>query len=216
MRENLEAGDSIGFIRNYKVYSKATENGRALRSRDFEGSIKTAAPVAATLYIEPWIRKEVKRMERTYREQGHTYGLEAFPYQLIPDGDYYIKVGNRFLTDVEPQTANARARFVEERDTINPQRQEWTIELSTATGRYSLICKQARRYLNEIGRFGSNPYNELWNTYQITAAPDGHGYFIRNAQNGGTKWWKADSEGGLTFDDEDPVLFQIIPIDSRK
>ena len=212
MREALAKCDTIAFITAYENYSRLTEQGRALRARDFEGSIKTAAPVVATLRVEPWLRAEAKRLEKAYRAAGYTYGLHVFPVQLLPDGAYFIKVDGKYLTDLTPETPGARATFVAERDTINPQRQEWTIELSTATNRYSLVCKQARRYLNEVGRFGTNPYNELWNTYQITPAGDATHFFIRNAQNGGTAWWRMDDADGVGFDQQAGSVFEIVPV----
>jgi hypothetical protein len=44
--------------------------------------------------------------------------------------------------------------------------------------------------VNEIGNFGSNPYNALWNTYVLT---EQNGKFaIRNAGNGGSSYWIVD------------------------
>ncbi|MBR6926766.1 MAG: beta-N-acetylglucosaminidase domain-containing protein [Bacteroidaceae bacterium] len=214
LRKALAQRDSLGFIQSYVAYTQLTEQGRALRSRDFSGSIKTAAPVVATLRVEPWLRAEAKRLEKEYRQAGYTYQLNVFPVQLIPDGTYFIKCDGKYLTDVTPQVPGAQALFVAERDTINPQRQEWTIELSPATNRYSLVCNQNRRYLNEVGRFGTNPYNELWNTYQITKAPNSDGFLIRNAQNGGTAWWRCNNEGNIGFSQESGSFFEIIPADN--
>ena len=210
MQQALERGDSVSFTSAYQTYTQISEQSRALRSRDFAGSIKTAAPVVATLHVEPWLRSETKRLEKAYKAH-HTYRLDVFPEQLIPDGTYFIKVNGRYLTDVTPQTPNARAVFVAERDTINPQRQEWTIEQSPTTGRYSLVCNQARRYLNELGRFGTNPFNELWNTYTISKNPEGNGFLIRNAQNGGTNWWTVDGDN-ITFNRKNPIAFEITPV----
>lgn len=212
MRQALQRNDSVAFTSAYQTYATLTEQSRTLRSRDFEGSIKTAAPVTATLHVEPWLRAEAKNLEKAYRTAGHQYRLDVFPVQLIPDGTYFIKVDGRYLTDLTPQTPGAPATFVVERDTINPQRQEWTIEQCPANGRYSLVCNQARRYLNEVGRFGSNPYSELWNTYTISKAPDGKGYLIRNAQNGGTAWWCTNEANGLGFSPDKPAVFEIIPV----
>ncbi len=211
LRTALARGDSVAFTAIYDNLLRLTEQQRNLRSRDFEGSIKIAAPVVATLYVEPWLRSEAKRLEREYKQR-YTYRLDIFPEQLIPDGNYYIKVNGHYLTDLTPSQPNARALFVAERDTINPQRQEWTVEQSPANGRYSLVCNQSRRYLNEVGRFGQNPYNELWNTYQITKTPDGKGFYIRNAQNGGTNWWTTDENDGIGFSPNSPAVFEFIPV----
>ncbi|MBP3227794.1 MAG: beta-N-acetylglucosaminidase domain-containing protein [Bacteroidaceae bacterium] len=212
MRQALATADSVKFINAYEQYVQTGEIARQLRSRDFPGSIKTAAPVVATLHVEPWLRSEAKRLEKAYRSR-FAYRLDVFPVQAVPDGTYYIKANGRYLTDLTPSTPGARAVFTAERDTINPQRQEWTVELSPATGRYSLVCNQARRYLNEVGRFGTNPYSELWNTYELTPQPGG-GFTIRNAQNAGTAYWRAEPDGdGLTFSKEGGTVFEIIKVE---
>ena len=71
---------------------------------------------------------------------------------------------------------------------------------------------QARRYLNEVGRFGANPYNENWNTYELTLK-DGR-YAIRNAQNGGTDYWTVSPDGRfIGFTSSEPFWFEIVPVE---
>ena len=199
------------FINSYLAYDKLTEQQLALRSRDFEGSIKIASPVVATNFVEPWLREQTQKLTEEYK-QCSQYRIEVFPQQIRLQGTYFIKANGNFLTDTNPQQPNLQATFVAERDTINPQRQEWTITLNANTGRYQLVNNQARRYLNEVGRFGQNPYNETWNTYELTLK-NGH-YAIRNAENGGTNYWTVTPDGlHIGFTGKDPFWFEIVPVE---
>ena len=70
---------------------------------------------------------------------------------------------------------------------VGDSSQLWHLNLVVETGRFNLISAADGRYVNEIGNFGSNPYNALWNTYVLT---EQNGKFaIRNAGNGGSSYW---------------------------
>lgn len=199
------------FVRNYLNYKKQTEAQRDLRSRDFPGSIKIASPVVATNFVEPWLKEQTQTLIDAYKQQSN-YGADVFPQQLLAQGTYFIKANGKYLTDTDPRQPNLQAAWIAERDTINPQRQEWTVTLNANTGRYQLVNNQARRYLNEVGRFGANPYNENWNTYELTLK-DGR-YAIRNAQNGGTDYWTVSPDGRfIGFTSSEPFWFEIVPVE---
>ncbi len=84
--------------------------------------------------------------------------------------------------------------FVAEPDTINPQRQLWSIELVPATGRFKITNAQDGRYVNELGAFwadkNTKPYNEEWNTYVFIKTPDG--YTIQCGGRASGSWYVED------------------------
>ncbi len=195
MQQQLQQGEPEAFVKSYESYDRTTKQQQALRSRDFRGSIKVATPVVATRHIEPWLRSRVAEMIADYKQR-YDYRLDVFPVQVVENGTYFIRdTHGRYLTDPAYAQAGVKAVFRVERDTINPQTQEWTIAYDGNTGRYSITNNQARRYLNEVGAFGPNPFNAEWNTYEIqkqTAESDATpAYSIRNAGLGGTAWWVA-------------------------
>lgn len=209
----MEAGkvqDDSAFIEAYLAYDRQLDAQKAIRSRDFEGSIKVAAPVVATNFVEPWLRQQVQQMVAAYKKRS-TWRLDVFPVQVVEDGAYYIKVRGMYLTDADPKQPNLQATLVAERDTINPQRQEWTIQMDPVTMRYKIVNNQGSRYLNEVGRFGHNRYDAAWNTYAITRK-DGM-FCIRNAENGGTAYWTvAPGEKTISFVTGESPVFELVPI----
>ena len=207
----LMQGDSVNFVDNYQQYAKLTNEQLALRSRNFKGSIKIATPVVATNYVEPWLRKEAQALTEAYRSH-YGYRHDVFPKEALTTGTYFIKINGHYLTDPDYKLPNAQATFVAERDTINPQSQEWTITFDANTGRYKIENNQARRYLNEIGRFGTNPYNATWNPYEITER-NGK-YVIRNAENAGTAYWTLTPDSlHIGYSGSEPTPFEIIPVE---
>ncbi len=167
MARQLEDGNAEAFVQLYERYARATEEQQALRSRDFHGSIKVATPVVATRHIEPWLRQHVADLVADYKSR-FDYRLDVFPQLALENGTYFIRdAAGRYLTDPDYNSPGVKAVFRTERDTINPQSQEWTVAYNGVTGRYSIINNQARRYLNELGTFGRNAFSEEWNTYEI-------------------------------------------------
>ena len=232
MGKELDSGNAEAFVQLYERYATATGQQQALRSRDFQGSIKVATPVVATCHIEPWIRQRVADLVAAYKQR-FTYRLDVFPQLAVESGTYFIRdAAGRYLTDPDYATPGAKAVFRTERDTINPQSQEWTLAYNGVTGRYSIVNNQARRYLNEVGAFGRNPFSEEWNTYEIAATPQpaasaseattkgvkapgtdvtSSGTFsIRNAARGGTAWWiAATDDDAITYTD-DPLSVETV------
>ena len=216
MEYALEAGHAEAFINAYLEYAHASAKQRELRSRDFPGSIKVANPVVATMYLEPWLRTMSANLIDQYKEK-YDYRLDVFPQQLIPHGKYFIKVNGAYLTDPNSKQGGIAAELRAERDTINPQSQEWTFTLDPNTNRYKIINNQAGRYINELGKFGTNPYNETWNTYEISLQ-DGK-YAIRNGGNAGNSFWGINERKIIQINAQQPTpehfLFEIVPISNE-
>lgn len=215
MKRHLKARRDEAFIDAYQAYEQARREQGALTSRNFEGSIKPASPVVATCYVEPWLKHELGRLIADYKAVSN-YRLDVFPEQALADGTYYILWRGAYLTDTGGELGQP-ARFVAERDTINPQRQEWTVRLDAETGRYSIVNRQASRYINELGVFGSNPFEAAWHTYELTKDASGR-FAIRNGGSAGTRFWGID-EGGQRvvqsrFNAENPAcfIFELVPV----
>lgn len=199
------------FIGSYLQYQSAFDRQLRVRSRDFDGSIKVASPVVATNYIEPWLRETARQLIDEYKAH-YTYRTDVFPTQLLASGNYYIKVNGKFLTDPDYRSPQVKAEWVAERDTINPQSQEWTISVDAATQRYKVVNRQAERYLNEVGVLGGNAYSADWNTY-VLQRQDGK-FSIRNAGNGGSDYWSVSADGRhIGFNPREQYVFEFIPIE---
>ncbi len=213
MEACLQAADSVAFIGMYKAYQAATQAQKAIVSRDFPGSIVKAKPVVSGDVIEPWVNTKVNELVKTYKAK-HTYGREAFPQQVIEDGQYFIKVGGKFLTDVQAATDRTGDHpvFVAERDNINPQRQQWNIELIPTTGRYKISNVQDGRYVNERGTFwknkDQNPFEAEWHTFTIAKTQDGH-YTIQCGGSAGTGFWAAEEDRIVNKKEGTPM--EIVP-----
>ena len=213
MNDALDVGTPEVFIDAYQDYVNANGKQRELRSRDFPGSIKVASPVVATNYVEPWLRMMASDLIDKYKEK-YDYRLDVFPTQLIQNGKYFVKVNGAYLTDPDSKKGGIAAELRAERDTINPQSQEWTFTLDPNTNRYKIVNNQAGRYINELGKFGTNPYSESWNTYEITLQ-DGK-YAIRNAGNAGNRFWGV--KDGMIYQlsskqpEAEAFLFEIVPV----
>lgn len=215
MERSLAEADSVAFIGLYRAQARMEQAQKAITSRDYEGSIVKAKPVVSGDVITPWVRDHVAAAVKQYKKT-YTYGLDALPHQLLEDGEYLIKVGGQYLTDAEAnadRTGDAPL-LQADRDSINPQRQQWVIELDAKTERYKITNKQDGRYLNELARFWrtkNNPYSPDWNTYLITRSHEGR-YAIQNAGSGGNKYWRATNEGIATDATEPKYDFEIIPM----
>lgn len=197
MQQDLNRRDTIGFIGRYKAQLAADRAQKAITSRDFEGSIVKAKPVVSGDVITPWVNERIDSLVRLYKQR-HTYGLEVFPVQSISDGEYFIKVNGRYLTNAQasPDRVGDHPVFQAERDVINPQRQQWVIQQDSYTGRYRITNKQDGRYVNERGAFWANrehnPYEPTWHTYSFTRQ-DGH-YSIQCGGNAGGAFWTLDGD----------------------
>ena len=104
--------------------------------------------------------------------------------------------------------------LTEERDNINPQRQQWNVELNVATGRYKISNVQDGRYINETGSFWKdknlNPFEAEWHTYVIEKTEDG-GITIRCGGKAGDAYLAPDGDriiGGK----KEAAVFEIVPV----
>ena len=93
----------------------------------------------------------------------------------------------RYLTNTNVNGAGGRPEFMDKKDDNS---QLWLFNLVDETGRFSLTSAADGRYVNELGYFGTNQYNPLWNTYVLQEK--GGMYSIRNAGHGGNNYWVVD------------------------
>lgn len=212
MLDAMDAGDTVAFIGHYRAQLSLEQQQKAIISRNYEGSIVKAKPVVSGDVVTPWLNENMALLVKKYGKV-HTYGQEYFPVQAIADGEYFIKVNGEYLTNA--QAGSDRVGdcpvFSVERDVINPQRQQWVIELNAATGRYKIYNKQDGRYINETGAFwfnkANNPFDPQWHTY-LLEKQNGK-WSIRNAGNAGQGYWqrvgnriKAGGAGEYVFEIE--------------
>ena len=195
MQRALQQKDSVSFIAHYRALQKLKEKQNGIISRNYEGSVVKAKPVVSGSRLTPWVDAMTVQLVKDYKHL-YSYGLEFLPQQAIEDGIYYIMYKGKYLTDVHasPDRDGDFPVFVAEPDTINPQRQLWSIELVPATGRFKITNTQDGRYVNELGAFwadkNTKPYNEEWNTYVFTKMPDG--YTIQCGGRASGSWYVED------------------------
>ena len=143
-----------------------------------------------------------------------------FPSDLIEAGRYYIKVNGQWLTDANanPDRTGDFPVLQASEDVINPQRQEWNINIDPITERYKITNAQDGRYINEMGSFwGSktaNPYDATWHTMNIYRM-NGK-YAIQTGDRVGGRVWNANGERIVLTDDKavkaEHFIFEIIPV----
>lgn len=213
MQDAYNKGDSVSFISHYRAMQSIDQAQKAIVSRNYEGSIVKAKPVVCGEVVTPWVNETLATLVKDYKKH-YTYGLEYFPVQPIEDGEYLIRVNGKYLTNVEAGADRVGdfPVFQADRDTINPQRQQWLVELDVKTNRFKITNKQDGRYINEIGRFWkskNNPYNADWNTY-LFVKKDGK-YSIQNAGLGGKQYWTTEGDHVTTGKDEQ-FVFEMISL----
>ncbi len=218
MQDLLNKSDTVAFVGTYKAQLAMEQAQKSITSRNYEGSIVKAKPVVSGDVVTPWVNEKVATLVKAYKQR-HTYALDVFPVQVIPDGEYFIKVNGQYLTNAEAgaDRVGDAPVFQAERDVINPQRQQWVIELDVKTERYKITNKQDGRYINEVGRFWkskNNPYSADWNTYMIVKkVEDADGnkitrFSIQNAGLGGKQFWNVEGNHLATQKDEQ-FIFEI-------
>ncbi len=212
MNASLVDGDSITFIGKYKAQAAMERVQKTITSRNYEGSIVKAKPVVSGDVITPWVNENVTNLIKEYKKQ-YTYGIDVFPVQSIEDGVYFIKVNGEYLTDTDASADQVGdfPVFQTDRDKINPQRQEWLIELEPLTGRYKITNKQDGRYLNEVGNFWRNkelnPYDANWHTFVLTKQDEK--WSIQCAGNAGNKFWSINGNR-IGNNDNEQFIFEIV------
>ncbi len=209
-----EAGDSIQFIGLYRTQQAIEQAQKAIISRNWEGSVVKAKPVVGGTVIAPWIDRTLAESVKAYKRH-HTYGREVFPAQAIEDGQYTILADGRYLTDAQAATDRTGDHPVLQasRDSINPQRQQWNVELDITTGRYKISNVQDSRYVNERGAFWAdkslNPYDPEWHTFILTRQDDGT-YTIQCGGRAGKGFWKI--EGDRIANAPEGTRFRLEPV----
>lgn len=209
-----EAGDSIQFIGLYRTQQAIEQAQKAIISRNWEGSVVKAKPVVGGTVIAPWIDRTLAESVKAYKRH-HTYGREVFPAQAIEDGQYTILADGRYLTDAKAATDRTGDHPVLQasRDSINPQRQQWNVELDITTGRYKISNVQDSRYVNERGAFWANkslnPFDSEWHTFILTKQDDGT-YTIQCGGRAGKGFWKI--EGDRIVNAPEGTRFRLEPV----
>lgn len=211
------------FIEKYQQITAIQEKEDALISRNFQGTVKSARPIVGGEVITPFLKGQLSLLTQAYKAR-YTEGWENFSAVVLENDNYYIKYNGYYLTDVNasPTKTGDYPIFCAERDTINPQRCEWTITLDPTTDRYKIVNTQDGRYINELGNFWNsatnNPYESAWHTYRIQRS-NGK-YAIQNGGSAGTAFWTTNgtriSKGGntktATIDD---YMFEIVPVNGE-
>ena len=217
MRDALTNQQPETFVASYERYLEYSELQDALRSRDFEGSLRTACPGLAvgSYYVQPFLKSELALLVAEYKSR-FDFGLDVFPAQEVENGSYFIMYDGQYLTD---QAGGAVPTFVGKRNDVEPQRQEWYISLDGATGRYKIVCRHGERYLNEKGEFTANnttnPYEAVWHSYYILRLANGK-YCIQNAGKAGDKFWTVSSsrvtKSGSSSLEPANFIFDLVPV----
>ena len=90
---------------------------------------------------------------------------------IVADEIYYIKDGDRYLTNTNIKGSGGTPTFKEVAEPATAQ--EWKIAPDTGGGNcYKITSNADGRYINEYGVFGTNQYYADWNTYLLTRMDD--------------------------------------------
>ncbi len=218
MYDALEAAQPETFIESYVRYQEYDEAQSAVRSRDFEGSIRVARPAVGSYHIIPFLKNTLDALVAEYKAH-YDFGLDVFPGQEVENGDYFIMYDGKYLTNQSEGVTGTAPAFVEKRDDVKPQRQEWNIAIDPATGRYKIVNRQDDRYLNEKGEFtvsdATNPYEAAWHTYNIMRLANGK-YCIQNGGSAKTETWTVSSsrvtKSGSSIVEPACFIFDLVPV----
>lgn len=215
LRASLEDKDPDAFITAYREYSTLTESAANHLSR--EGwPVRSFLPKSAPQFVEPFIKSTAASYVDMFREAGYTAPEDLFPPQILANGNYYIVYKGKLLSNGSGAAANTPGNptFRSDIDDINSARQAWSIKYDSDTKRFSIKSAYDDRYVNELGNFGTNPYENIWHTFEIY--PLGDFYAIRNGGSAGKNYWTANlsrvNKGSRTDYDPDNFIFQIIPV----
>jgi hypothetical protein len=155
--------------------------------------------------------------ERINPTNEKTIRYEHFIFEIIPVGGestsastfepgaevYIIDAAGRYLTNTQGGAPEFATKSGDDS-------QLWQFNLVVETGRFNLVSVADSRYVNELGRFGVNAYNALWNTYILQEK--GGVFSIRNAGNAGNSYWTIDgkypSTGNIPW--AESFLFKIV------
>ena len=205
------------FIKAYQEMQELETQQKAIRSRDFAGSIKNPNPTVASNFVVPFITEMTARAIAEYKAHFNEH-WDVFPAVVLEDARYHIMNGNRYLTNTNPNQLGGTPTFTATADTVNPQKQEWDIAMDYTTNRYKITSAQDGRYVNELGNFAAsdelNPYEAAWHTYVIYRL-NGK-YSIQNAGSAGKNFWTVNGnriqKGDNTTWSVGTQAFDIVPL----
>jgi len=174
MQRLLAEGKAEEFMASYKELQSIESKQGAIRSRDFTGSLNAPYPKPADHVIAPFLAWFKRQLYSDYRKT-HTYEVDKLPTSLIEAGSYYICVQGAYLTNT-----TEGVQLVAEADSINPQRQVWSISLDQESGNYIITNAQDQQRLNSSLKLTRSADN-LRDSFVLHRNDKGH-FALQNAK----------------------------------
>ena len=174
MQRLLAKGKAEEFMASYKELQSIESKQGAIRSRDFAGSLNAPYPKPADHVIAPFLAWFKRQLYSDYRKT-HTYEVDKLPTSLIEAGSYYIRVQGAYLTNT-----TEGVQLVAEADSINPQRQVWSISLDQESGNYIITNAQDQQRLNSSLKLTRSADN-LRDSFVLHRNDKGH-FALQNAK----------------------------------
>ena len=174
MQRLLAEGKAEEFMASYKELQSIESKQGAIRSRDFAGSLNAPYPKPADHVIAPFLAWFKRQLYSDYRKT-HTYEVDKLPTSLIEAGSYYIRVQGAYLTNT-----TEGVQLVAEADSINPQRQVWSISLDQESGNYIITNAQDQQRLNSSLKLTRTTDN-LRDSFVLHRNDKGH-FALQNAK----------------------------------
>lgn len=174
MQRLLAEGKAEEFMASYKELKSIESKQGAIRSRDFAGSLNAPYPKPADQVIAPFLAWFKRQLYSDYRKT-HTYEVDKLPTSLIEAGSYYIRVQGAYLTNT-----TEGVQLVAEADSINPQRQVWSISLDQESGNYIISNAQDQQRLNSSLKLTRTTDN-LRDSFVLHRNDKGH-FALQNAK----------------------------------
>lgn len=174
MQRLLAKGKAEEFMASYKELQSIESKQGAIRSRDFPGSLNAPYPKPADQVIAPFLAWFKRQLYSDYRKT-HTYEVDKLPTSLIEAGSYYIRVQGAYLTNT-----TEGVQLVAEADSINPQRQVWSISLDQESGNYIITNAQDQQRLNSSLKLTRTTDN-LRDSFVLHRNDKGH-FALQNAK----------------------------------
>ena len=174
MQRLLAKGKAEEFMASYKELQSIESKQGAIRSRDFAGSLNAPYPKPADQVIAPFLAWFKRQLYSDYRK-AYTYEVDKLPTSLIEAGSYYIRVQGAYLTNT-----TEGVQLVAEADSINPQRQVWSISLDQESGNYIITNAQDQQRLNSSLKLTRTTDN-LRDSFVLHRNDKGH-FALQNAK----------------------------------
>ncbi len=174
MHRLLAEGKAEEFMASYKELQSIESKQGAIRSRDFAGSLNAPYPKPADHVIAPFLAWFKRQLYSDYRK-AYTYEVDKLPTSLIEAGPYYIRVQGAYLTNT-----TEGIQLVAEADSINPQRQVWSISLDQESGNYIITNAQDQQRLNSSLKLTRTTDN-LRDSFVLHRNDKGH-FALQNAK----------------------------------